>query len=97
MWVLPHIFNTRNYYPLMNKRNVATFCNAIFEATVVRYVLLKNVLFCACTTLDLLRFFNCIRIPKPYLFFCFFQMRTETLISTRALFLEKFPSHTHVS
>jgi len=26
-----YIFNTRNYYPLMNKHNVATFCNMNFR------------------------------------------------------------------
>jgi hypothetical protein len=42
---------------------------SVSAAIVARYVLLTNVLFCACTSLDLLSFFNCLRIPKtlPFL------------------------------
>ena len=76
----------------MSPLSVCEFLAAI----VARYVPIKNVLFRACTSLDLLSFFNWLRIPKtlPFLFLPHANLNPDF---QKCLAFLKFPSYAHVS
>jgi hypothetical protein len=48
----------------MTKRNVATTFNANFQGQLAPYVLLKNVSFCACTSLEFTNIFQLTKNSK---------------------------------